>query len=500
MLSLAKGRVLVCATLAAITASATGCHGLSSQFSETQVGTGALAELSNAGNGVGYSGGTDRGPEKARVKLGLVQVGSSTAQAGEASGVTADAKGNIYLVGVIELQSPPYGTGYIAKFGPNGAQLWGVTLSLSSSVTARGVALGANGDLVVGGDILGGPVPGAVETGSGLYGFFVAGLDPATGATRWMTVVRSEFFAGTRDFRADASGNLYLVGTASTVSPFPVEKSYGTNPGWAALVAKFDPSGTLQWTTAINTGGLTFPQSLAFGPSGSVVISGATLGSLEIPGIPFTQFSPKDGSILPQQVFIAALAQDGTLSWTGQFGSMGSWMTGGSVVCDPASGDIFVSGQTVGLTGGPVIGTHGPDIVLARLSSTGTLKWLEQIGGGNLGFSAPVLSIDAGGALYAASNVGGLYPGAALYGSAVGAFNYAMIMRLTPEGGIAWVTEIGLGPGVLRGYGSTSVATTLFPMPGGGMYVGGIASIPETDGTAPWEFLLFDVDSNGYMN
>src|SRR5579872_1822825 len=83
---------------------------------------GSLAAALSGGNGLGYSGGTNRGPEKASVVLGLLQIGAGSIETASASAVALDPSGNIFIGGSYAADTPSglQVLGYLAKFSASG--------------------------------------------------------------------------------------------------------------------------------------------------------------------------------------------------------------------------------------------------------------------------------------------------------------------------------------------------------------------------------------------
>lgn len=138
---------------------------------------------------------------------------------------------------------------FIARFSPSGDQLVYSTYAGGSefSDSASSVALSAGGDAIVAG------VGGLTPPGATFPAAFVTRVSPS-GALLFSTEF-GEGFASPQDVAVDATGSTYWVGLASAgFSPVnAIQPVFGG--GFSdGLIAKFSPSGTVEFATFLGSG------------------------------------------------------------------------------------------------------------------------------------------------------------------------------------------------------------------------------------------------------
>jgi hypothetical protein len=163
------------------------------------------------------------------------------------------------------------------------------------------------------------------------------------------------------DVALDRFGNIYTSG-------FTNGNVGGVNAGFnAAFVAKYDPTGNLQWTRQLGTAARDSAWSIAVDTNANVYIAGETDGALG---------GPSAGA---RDAFLAKYDTAGSLLWTRQLGTAGSDQAS-SVVVD-SLGNPYISGSTNGSLGGPSAGDQ--DFFLAKYDPAGNIQWARQTGTGN---------------------------------------------------------------------------------------------------------------------
>ncbi len=162
-----------------------------------------------------------------------------------ARGITIDANGNTTLVGHTEgaLRGHTY-TGYysdffLAKYDPDGNQLWTAQFGTSSRDEAAGITIDAQGNTIITGYTWG-ELPDF--TNAGQYDFILVKYDP-NGNQLWAT----QFGSSGRDYAwaitTDANGNTTVVG--DTNGALPGHTNVG---GRDIILAKYDRNGRQLWT------------------------------------------------------------------------------------------------------------------------------------------------------------------------------------------------------------------------------------------------------------
>ena len=195
----------------------------------------------------------------------------------------------------------------------------------------------------------------------------------------------------------------------------------GVNAGGSDVyVSKFDSGGNELWTTQFGTSDHDRGYSVAVDASGNAYITGYTKGDLG------------GSNVGSYDVFVSKLDSGGNDVWTSQFGTSGEDI-GNSLALD-ASGNVYISGQTLGDLGGPNAGSY--DAFLSKLDSDGNEVWTSQFGTSAIDRSLSV-AVDASGNAYTSG-----YTGGNLGGPNVGDKD-AFLGKFDSAGNEVWTTQFG---------------------------------------------------------
>ncbi|HXG63648.1 MAG TPA: SBBP repeat-containing protein, partial [Blastocatellia bacterium] len=214
----------------------------------------------------------------------------------QGTAITADAEGNLYLVGItdstnlptVNAAQPAFGGGvqdiFVAKLDPSGTRLVYLTyLGGGGNDTATGMAVDAAGNAYLTGFTTSTNFPtlNALQPNNrGRFNGFVTKLGP-TG-----NLIYSTYLGGTTNdsgsgIAVDAAGNAYVAGIA-TSPDFPTVNALQPGLSGAAdvYVAKLNPAGN-QFVYSTYMGGSQEDAAtgIAVDPSGNVYVTGATLSS-----------------------------------------------------------------------------------------------------------------------------------------------------------------------------------------------------------------------------
>ena len=154
-------------------------------------------------------------------------------------------------------------------------------------------------------------------------------------------------------------------------------------------------------------------------------------------------------------VFLSKFDSSGSLLWTTQIGT-GSYDDSRSVAVD-ASGNVYISGTTEGDLGGPNAG--GYDVFLSKFDSSGNQLWTTQIGTSRRDRSYSV-AVDASGNVYISGDTGG-----DLGGPNAGESD-AFLSKFDSDGNEVWRRQIGTG--------STDWSTSVAVDASGNVYISGV--------------------------
>ena len=377
--------------------------------------------------------------------LSIIQFG--TTQNDTAYKVVTDANGNIYVAGVTYgtlSGGVPDKTGnfianvhqggadiFVAKYDPNGNQLWAVQFGSPGDDFAQGLAVytppsGTTAQIVYVSGWTTDVMPG--NKSAGAIDAFVAKLDAATGNISWI----KQYGTPSDDFGYGATvdavdGSVYIAG--STMGDLAGGTS--VNGYSEAFIIKFDPYGDLRFINQFNVAatpldnyaydvifdGNSNPDVLYVtgltraNPAGSLFVAKFNtycdkLGSIHTLGGPSLGIDDdagqaiavdKDGNIIvagytfgnfdgnksagDRDIIVAKYDRSWNKLWTRQYGTVGRDEALGLVV--DAEGSIYVTGATgypsgPGLNGQQYLGAS--DIFLIRLAPDGRMIYTHQLG------------------------------------------------------------------------------------------------------------------------
>ena len=324
-------------------------------------------------------------------EIWAVQFG--TAGADVIHGVGADSAGNVFVAGffaegVINGQPEiPNGTdndGFVSKYDANGIHQWTQVFGSTANDTVGDLAVDMEGAVYVVGraaasvnglPFLGGPEDlllikydkdgveqwtrlwgsdgadagfsvatdgmGAVyavgysggemdgETNSGNLDIMLVKYD-SNGGRQWTRLLGTS----TNDFgtgvAVDGAGGVFVAG--HTLGVLPGQQSAG---GLDVVVARYNPTGDLQWTYQAGSPENDYARRIAADGAGSIYVTGWTKGAL-----------PNQTSLGGDDMLLISLASDGAEVWTHQLGSSGTDQ--GLAITTGNEGGVYVSGLSDG--------------------------------------------------------------------------------------------------------------------------------------------------------
>ena len=227
----------------------------------------------------------------------------------------------------------------------------------------------------------------------------------------------------------------------------------------------------IEWTRQLGTPQDEFGRGIAVDNLGNLFVTGRTSGSLG------------GASAGDADAFLAKYDTSGGLIWTRQLGTS-SFDQGWSVVTD-ATGNAFITGETLGSLGGPHAGED--DAFVAKYDPDGTLMWTRQLG---TSASDRAFGITGGtsGNIYITGRTFG-----SLGGSSAGS-NDVFLASYDSDGNLRWTEQFG-DSGTDRGWAIESDALenrfiTGYPRGSlGGPNAGGLDMFIakyDSDGNALW--------------
>lgn len=192
------------------------------------------------------------------------------------------------------------------------------------------------------------------------------------------------------------------------------------------LPALTNAAPSIVWTRQIGTDEADFAGAVAFGPSGSILLVGSTLG----------QFTGAHDPADKPDVLVARLGAGGDPVWRRQFGT-DDWDRARAVASN-AAGDTYITGY---VTGELVAGQHQgyADVFLRKLGPGGGHRWTRQFGTWN-DESGQGVAVDAAGDIIV---VGEAYEDLATAGAGG---PHAFVRKYAPDGTEKWTIQFPSDP------------------------------------------------------
>lgn len=246
--------------------------------------------------------------------------------------VVTDQAGNIYISGYTQGSIGASNAGgddaYVRKYDSSGNVQWTHQLGTASNDYGLAIEVDTSGNVFVAGRT-GGQL-GASNFGGG--DAYVRKLD-TNGNPLWTSQIGTSSLDEGRSLAVDADGNAYLSG-------FTEGSLGGVNAGNRdAFLVKVNSGGTTAWTRQYGNVGENSSFSVDIDNSGNAYLNGFTAGDLA---------ETSAGGI---DTFVIKVDPSGTTLWDRQFGTSTSDYAYGVSVSQ--SGDIFITGHTLGDLGSP---------------------------------------------------------------------------------------------------------------------------------------------------
>jgi hypothetical protein len=302
-------------------------------------------------------------------------------------GVAVDGSGNVlytgYFQGTVDFGGGPLtATGmssdiFLAKYDPTGNYLWAARYGDSQVQEASGIAVDAEGNVVITGNNEGvlDFGNGTPLTTAGLADIFVAKFDP-TGKALWAKDYGDPTTQSGQSVAVDAQGNIGLTGNMQGTTNFG--PGVLTSAGMDDLfVAKLDPSGNTLWSQRYGDATEQFGWFVAFDPSGDVVVTADFQGTIDVGKGPLVSAGAYD-------VLLAKLDPNGNAIFGKRWGDSLNQL-GDCVAVDPA-GEIVLSGGfqgSIDLGMGAATAADMGAKYLAKFDPNGNTLWSKTFGDGD---------------------------------------------------------------------------------------------------------------------
>jgi len=332
---------------------------------------------------------------------------------------TTDDSGNVYVTGWTNSTSniatsgayeATYGGGtydaFLAKFSSAGTMLWATYYGGSGEDVGFDVSTDKAGNAYMTGwtnSTSGIATHGAYQTtySGGIFDAFLAKFN-STGALQWAT-----YYGGSDDDQGkgvatDSTGNVYLTGwtnsTSGIATPGAYQFTYGGG-AYDAFLAKFDSSGSRQWSTYFGGSGEDVEYGIASDDSANIYITGYTpsLSGIATPGA-YQTFEADGGSF--SDAFLAKFNTAGAIQWATYYGGTGSDY--GQNIDVDKTGGVYITGFTNSTSSIATPGAYHDtyaggvyDVFLAKFSYSGSMLWATYFGGSDADYGHGVATDDS---------------------------------------------------------------------------------------------------------
>ncbi len=356
--------------------------------------------------------------------MGTPQWATSATDADEQQmrAIATDSAGNVYVVGYFVGTTTVAGSSltslgsydiFVASYNSAGTPRWVQRFGGAGSEFGVGLAASPSGDVIVTGYY-----SGTVNFGgsdliamSGDQNAFLLKLSGASGSHIWSRSYGDEM-GGQQGWAVatDVAGNIAFAGQFNGPTDFG-GGTIATAAGWSIFLMGVDANGNHTFSRGFGTAASSqnFCRSVDVSSTGDIVISGRVEGgAVDFGGGSRTLGGGRDA-------YVAQFNSAGGYEWDVVFGDAAEQQA--RRVAYDSSNRVIVASWFLGsanLGCGAITSTGGTDLMLARLSTTGTCDWSISYGGGGDQF-VDALSVDATDRIV----VGGFFSGNANLGGAV---------------------------------------------------------------------------------
>jgi len=313
------------------------------------------------------------------------------------SAVAVDGSGNIYVTGWtsgnLDGETNAGGSdAVLIKYNASGTRQWTRLLGSAGSDSAWSVAVDGSGNVYISGF-----TDGSLgdQTNSGGTDAFVAKYN-SSGTFQWVRQLGNATLTYSYAVAVAASGNVYISGM--TRGSLDGQTNQGIQD---IFVAKYNSSGTRQWTRMLGSTLFDYCYSVAVDASENVYVAGDSKGH-------FDGWTNTDGSGTTEDIFLAKFNASGTKQWSVFHGGAGNDVASGLAV--DSSGNAYIAGNTdAALDGFTPAGSH--DLILMKYDASGTRQWTTMLGtaAGDYGRS---VAVDASGNAFMTGHTAGDLDGA----------------------------------------------------------------------------------------
>lgn len=376
----------------------------------------------------------------------LWATGTGSTGSDRGNSIVYDGEGYCYVTGYIAgvtsfgstTLNNPNGGIYVAKTDNAGNWVWAVSAG-ASGCGGAGIAMDANGDLLVTGHFSGSATFGTTTlTSSGYKDIFVAKL---SSNGNWIWAVRAGGESDNDDgfdIATDQNSNIYVTGYFIGTASFGASSITAIGTANSDIfVAKLSSVGNWIWAKRGGGSSADYSYGIAVDSSGNTFITGqfrgpATFGNLSLP---ISEY---------YYIFVAKLDQSGNFIWVKYTGNSNELLHSGIGIDIDDSGCIYVTGEFYNWAsfGETFLSGSGfsPNIFIAKINNNGTWLWAKSAGGSGYdsGYS---IAVDSNGNAYTS----GTFSGTATFGNQTFTSNGfdIFVSKLDSSGNWQWTRTAG---------------------------------------------------------
>jgi hypothetical protein len=331
-----------------------------------------------------------------------------------ASEIAFDAASNMFVAGTFrgilsvgnsEVQSAGETDIFLAKIAPAGAIVWLRRIGSVNSDTVSGLAISADGDVVIVGGFSGScDFGGGALAAHGPLDMYIAKYSGRDGAYRWSERFGGDYSDQAKAVAIDKNDHILITGAFSGTVDFgggPFTVPYVSDLD--VFLLKLDANGKHVWSRRFDNTGNEIGYGIAVDGAGNITIVGSFLNEMSFGGASLVSPNAKTDA------FVAHFNSAGEHVWSRDFGSDGENEGAYGVAAD-AQGDVAILGYgsaAIDLGGGSLAARGYTDCWLVKLAaSDGAHRFSHRLGGNRADMPA-ALAFDGAGHLFASGYFGG---------------------------------------------------------------------------------------------
>ncbi len=304
---------------------------------------------------------------------------------------------------------------YVAKYGPTGSLLWAVDIGGSMSSEAQAIAVTDAGDVYVTGkcNIDTDFDPSGGSTTLGTLAMFLAKYD-ANGQFQWAFPITNAWQENAFSLALAANGDVLVGGELN--NPFDLDPSagvatFGTNIGRVSMIARYSPAGGFVWalTTGLGTNATSaHTNGICTDATGNIFLTGLFHGVIDLdPSTNTANFTSSSPGV--DDLYLAKYDDAGTYLW-GLGAGDGSHTQHGVDVATASDGSVYLTGKFFGTVdmdpsaGTANIASTSYEGFLGKYSATGAFQWAFNMTNSGIGAEGLDVGVASNGDVFATGN------------------------------------------------------------------------------------------------